>query len=130
MKHTCMMCGQVEVAGKWDSCAPCQQELDDDMSTAMDEQSKIERSEALQFGLQQRCKVFGGWKLTRIQRWLYTAKALICLLLNSRDSLWSEDSIEVAYWNYHGGYNASWQEFHVGQGIFKNWVYDVYSNGD
>ncbi|WP_217597149.1 hypothetical protein [Cohnella sp. GbtcB17] len=128
-KYICVCCMN-EVKAEGMMCAECMEEIDSELDAANDEREDIERHAAFRIMVQQRCKSHRDTDLNRVQRWLYTLKAYICLFFNLREDLWTADSIEVAYDGYTGGYNASWTEYHVGAGIFRNWHYDIYTNGD
>lgn len=86
--------------------------------------------------IKQRCKPEYDYSINRLQRWFYTIKTLICILLNRQGDLWGKDHIDVAILNYRpaytmdvmGGYD--WTCIVVGHGYFKNWCYDKYENSD
>lgn len=130
MNDSCMMCGVVAVDNTGGTCPGCTAEWDKGMKEAFDEMDRIQRKEALQTAFAQRCKHEDNRRMNRLKRWFYTMKAVICLLLNRRNSLWPAEGYEVSYFNYQSGYHYSWDEFRVGEGIFRNWHYDIYNNGD
>jgi hypothetical protein len=100
-----------------------------EMIAADKEIEQSRRKEGLKWAILQRCEYESDYTLNQLQRWFYTFKAIVCLLMNRKTDLWAEDCIStVAYWDYHGGYRDSWEQLAVGRGVFKNWHYDVYQN--
>lgn len=87
--------------------------------------------------LKHRCDCEPEYSLYRIEKWFYTFKAIICLLLNREPNQYRYgDFIYVA--TIRGGvyyppseptvYWAEWQV--VGIGLFKNWWAMQYSDSD
>lgn len=92
-----------------------------------------ERLVACKEALKQRVKYNENIELNRTQRWFYTTKAIICLMIGRQKNLYTtDDKIDsVANWGYwtslDGGGN--WTELAVGRGVLRNWYYDIYKNG-
>ena len=74
--------------------------------------------------IKHRCKPDDSYSLSRVQRWFYTLKCLICLLLNRHGDLWGKDHVDVAVLRSYSHYD--WISVVVGHGYFKNWYYDKY----
>jgi len=96
-----------------------------------------ERLVAIKEVLKQRGKFHDNYSLNRLQRWFYTLKTVICLLLNRRKTLGFEDCIDsMAVWNMTEwqsmdfmGTAYDWTELAVGIGVLKGWYFDIYRNG-
>lgn len=99
-----------------------------------------ERLVAIEEVLRQRGKFHDcSLDLNCIQRWFYTLKAVICLLLNRRKNFGFEDidsMVVMAVWNMTEwqspdfmGTAYDWTELVVGIGIFKEWYFDICRNG-
>jgi hypothetical protein len=81
-----------------------------------------------------------NYSIKLYERILYTIKAIICMILNRRKDYWAKDCICVAIFDHrhigNGGgadvpsWYADWNEMVVGEGLFKNWSYDIYSNAN
>lgn len=85
--------------------------------------------------LKQRCKYEDNRALNNIERFFYTLKVLICILLKRQKSLYTDpDSLCVAILNFRNAYSLDvmngydWEEIAVGYGLFENWHYDRYDN--
>lgn len=115
-----------------DDCTkPECQKILDDMWAAEAEYRQQERRRAVVELLKQRLK---GGDENRLQRWIYTFKGLVCLLLGRRGPSQSCVS-ECAVWNWgtdscEGAPSnaASWTELAIGRGLFRNWHYAIYDN--
>lgn len=76
--------------------------------------------------LQQRCKHEYNYDLNIVRRILYTAKIVICIILNRNGSLWGKDNICVAQENCVGNSeDCWWDELVVSP---SGWYYDNYLN--
>ena len=66
----------------------------------------------------------------RARRAFYTGKALTCLALGLRSGFLDGDChMDFAVWAVSQGYfGDDWMELAVGDGVFKNWWIDIYSN--
>lgn len=91
----------------------------------------------IKLALKQRCKWHDNRSLSHLERYFYTLKVIICLLLNRRKNMCLSDSIDsVAVDNFRhsysfdvvGGYD--WEDLQVGFGIFKNWHYNIVSTSN
>jgi hypothetical protein len=99
-----------------------------------DKYSLKTRLKFVKAALKQRCKHHENYCLNRLERWFYTLKTCVCLILHREKSLYSVDCIDaVAVIDLrpsiaeYSGYD--WIELSVGYGILKNWHFDIYSNG-
>jgi hypothetical protein len=80
-----------------------------------------------------------------ITSFFYYFKAIYCIFMRRKKDLWLElDGVTVAMWNIYYPHEDPdfgigidppelariWDELIVGRGIFKNWHYDIYLNGN
>ena len=94
------------------------------------------RKEAVWHALSQRARFHENYGYGRIGKWLHIAKAIICLVLNPRRSLWADsncfDSVAVwdgmTYSSFEGTFHE-WTELVVGHG-WGDWHFDIFRNGD
>ena len=92
---------------------------------------------AIKYAIVQRAKHHENYSLNRIQRWFYTFKAIICILLKLKKQFtWKDDVVDcVATWNFttypygYSGTEYSWTQLDVGYGYFKNWRYNISQEG-
>lgn len=81
-----------------------------------------------------RCKIDGNWSLRRAWRWFYTLKAVLCVLLRREGRPAGErypEHVEVSqvFLNkLYAGWEGCWLV--VGYGVFRNWWFDVDSDGE
>lgn len=71
------------------------------------------------------------YSLSSFERWFYRLKLIVCILLGLYDPNPSEDGLtvmQVEYRSWYFGWNAQFAS--VGLGVFKNWHYTFYSDGD
>lgn len=83
--------------------------------------------------LRWRCKIDGEWGLNRCQRWWYTFKALVCLLLcdwthSDMDFGTCVDVAEIHYAKLYAGWEQ--EIFRVGRGVFSGWSWDIEKDGE
>ena len=95
-----------------------------------------ERLIAIKNVLMQRGKFHDYYSLNCLQRWFYTLKTVICLLLNRRKTCGFEDCIAMAVWNITEWQSPDfmstaydWTELAVGIGLLKGWYFDIYRDG-
>lgn len=81
----------------------------------------------------QRCKYEQDHQLNFLQRWLYSVKAIICVLINrdQSESRGTFEGIGVARTHYAKLY-AGWEEewIQVGRGFFVNWWVSIEKDGE
>ena len=72
----------------------------------------------------------------RFWRWFYTAKCILCILLNRIGQFdFYSDTVEIATYNYVNGYDyefgetAGWNAVGVGIGVLTGWFFAEYSDG-
>ncbi|SRR5260221_7863049 len=89
---------------------------------------------------------YGHIKANPLRQWLYTLKAMICVILGWKrkthpwDSMWYQtepDPVEGMatwdLWHSHGGLSEqplceNWYELEVGYGVLRGWYYSIYTN--
>lgn len=110
-------------------CIKRKHELDED-------EKRHERAElikAVKSAIQRRSKDDGEYNLGRLQRWFYTVKLLVCVLIrNQRYQRDDEDyPVRVSTYHYQELY-AGWEcsDIVVGHGVFKGWFYNLETDGD
>lgn len=96
-----------------------------------------ERLIAIKNVLMQRGKF--NYELSCLERWFYSLKAVICLVLNRRTNYWAKDCIDscidsmaiwnITEWQSPDGTAYDWTELAVGIGVLKEWYFDIYRNG-
>ena len=89
--------------------------------------------------IRQRCRCERDWRLNRAERWWYTAKVLVCVVLHRDERAVPPDpflhQIEVAHGGsmrtYHPefGDGAEWDYLAVGGGVRSGWWYLVSGTG-
>lgn len=86
--------------------------------------------------LRDRCRQEQDWALSRGQRWAYTAKALLVILLRrDRECRYNFDSVTVASTGFHStfsldfGSGEDWIDLVVGRGLFRGWWFGTRTNG-
>ena len=89
--------------------------------------------------LRQRARCHMDWRLNHAERWWYTAKALICMMLRRDERAIPPDpflhQIEVAHGGYMRTYHpefgegAGWDYLAVGGGVRRGWWYTVSGTG-
>lgn len=110
----------------------------------MDRCDRINRLKAVKYAIIQHCKHsdeirFGMYEYPlRLQfnRWFYAFKAIISIWLELSEGLSGQIKIPhidgIACWDFGpagGEYSGqSWMELTVGQGVFSNWSYEIFSN--
>ncbi len=127
----CYFCNR-EGAAVCDS-PECQQ-YDRELSEYLEEEARSDLHAAVRAALVKRCKDDWNDKLNRCQRWFYTAKCLLCVMLR-----WEgrpakpvcPDRVVVACHHYAKLY-AGWESRHieVGRGVFTQWWFQIESDGD
>lgn len=87
------------------------------------------------YALRQHAKWNQELPLRKWQRWAYTLKAIICMLMGRWRNLYGDlDAVgSIATWGsraYSSPYGTEheWQELAVGRGL-RDWHYDIYTNG-
>lgn len=81
-----------------------------------------------------RCSSETNWTLSRLDRWFYTFKAMVCLALNrkGRSSTWNGDpGVQVAIMRSERdgyGWSATWLS--VGYGRTSGWRYQIHSDSE
>jgi hypothetical protein len=83
--------------------------------------------------LRERCKpACNNYCLNRWERWFYTLKVFICLAIGRKRHFgWRCTPVEVGTIRSHQdgyGWSATW--ICVGYGLFRNWGYEITSDGD
>ena len=85
----------------------------------------------INIALKQRCNEEVN-PLSWAERYFYTLKGIICLLLKREKSFCGRDEwLNIALydqWEDDDG-NENWTEFAVGFGVFREWYYDIYQEG-
>lgn len=90
--------------------------------------------EAVAVAIKERCKNDNNWCLTRWQRWFYTLKLLVCVLIRRgrpRGLPSYPDVVEVGHHHFartYAGWTASW--IVVGYGIVRGWWYEIERDSD
>ena len=76
------------------------------------------------------------WRCDKLWRWWHTFKFTVCYLLRIQKSGYGDPStVEVAILDYYPTYNyefgggGEWTEIVVGHGIFRNWWFDIFTDG-
>lgn len=76
------------------------------------------------------------WDFNIFDRTFYTLKAILVVLIGREKHIRYDDSIIVTTFNFHSVYSLDcfnayeWNELVVGYGYFKNWHYDINSDGN
>ena len=113
-------------------------EQDKALSDYYSDKARHDYRMALWGSLTQRGRYTQDWNLGTWGRLFYSAKALICLLLQRQRDLWAKDCVDsIAMWDEapmagteNPSWAASWEELVVGHGIFSDWYYDTYNNAN
>ena len=90
----------------------------------------------IRHAIQGHCRWHENYPLREWQRWAYTLKAVVCILIGRKCSMWADSDVVdlIATWETHSWSNpdgdfVSWRELAVRHGVL-DWHYDTYSNGN
>jgi hypothetical protein len=116
--------------------APKCQKYDREIQEDQDRAAREDLRAAIRAAFSQRCKPSArDWNLRRSERWFYTAKCLLCVLLRREGRPKSvksyAEAIEVGCHHnakLYAGWEARWIQ--VGHGVLRNWWYEIVEDGE
>jgi hypothetical protein len=131
MKKDCFFCGKEVKADSLICEDPKCIQFDKELRQEIRCEERRDIRMALVSAISQRAKNSHLGSEQRIVRWLYTAKAVVCILLGlyCKTDFYYETQWDygLGYWDYsgpHGEYSSyDWKELYVGSGWFSNWWY-------
>ena len=103
------------------------QRFERELLASIEEHERQKFKAGLKAALQQRCKPDEDWSLNRLQRWLYTIKLLLCMLLrlHYRGDEVFPDCVVVGLFDED---ENDWSEYYcnmqVGRGFVCGWWWD------
>lgn len=110
----------------------CQQ-YDQELQASLDAEYQQQLRQALWAVIRQRAKGECDWQLSRLARWWYVCKLLLCVWLGLDEPGPGDypECIEVACYHsakLYAGWEADW--IRVGRGVFTGWWFDLHHDGD
>lgn len=133
VEHRCWFCNRPIEQGQAicdrDEC----QEFDRELEAADRQYQRAELIKAVKSAVRIRCKHDEEYGLNRLQRWFYTVKLLICVIIRNRryQKDGEEYPVRVSCYHYSDLY-AGWEcrDIVVGHGFLKGWFYNLEEDGD